>query len=77
MNLNTITVPLHRVYPHSSLITGPVVVGVRPTLPVTGISFILGNDLAGGKVKPDFWVIMVKRYWLPSLVFGSGPTQSS
>ena len=57
MELNTITVPLHQVYLRSSLITGPVVVGVRSTLPVTGLSFILGNDLAGGKVKPDLWVV--------------------
>ena len=32
-------------------------VGVRPTLSVTGVSFILGNDFAGGKVKPDLWVV--------------------
>ena len=57
VELNTITVPLHQVYVRSSLITGPVVVGVRSTLPVTGVSFILGNDLAGGKVKPDLWVV--------------------
>ena len=50
VELNTITVPLHRVYLRSSLITGPVVVGVRSTLPVTGVSFILGSDLARGKV---------------------------
>ena len=30
--------------------TGEVVVGVRQSLPVPGISLILGNDLAGGKV---------------------------
>lgn len=30
--------------------SGKVVVGIRPSLPVEGISFILGNDLAGGKV---------------------------
>ena len=34
----------------SDLITGRVVVGVRPSLPVEGVSFILGNDLAGGRV---------------------------
>ena len=49
--------PLHRVYLHSDLITGSVVVGIRPTLPVKRVSFVLGNDLAGGKVKPDLWVL--------------------
>jgi hypothetical protein len=34
----------------SDLVSGPVVVGVRPTLPLEGISLLLGNDLAGGKV---------------------------
>jgi hypothetical protein len=37
----------------SDLITGPVIVRVRPILPVQGVSLLLGNDLAGGKVVPD------------------------
>ena len=57
VELNTITIPLHKVCTHSDLITGPVVVGIRPTLPLKGVSFVLGNDLAGGKVKPDPWVV--------------------
>jgi len=43
-------VPLHRVYLDSDLVTGTVTVGVVPTLPVEGVSFLLGNDLAGDKV---------------------------
>ncbi|XP_035235565.1 uncharacterized protein LOC118206694 [Anguilla anguilla] len=43
-------VPLHAVCLKSDLVTGRVVVGVRPSLPVDGVSFILGNDLAGGRV---------------------------
>lgn len=35
------------------LITGPVIVSVRPTLPVHCVSLLLGNDLAGGNVIPD------------------------
>ena len=57
MQLSTVTVPLHSVYLHSDLIIGSVVVGIRPTLSVKGVSFVLGNDLIGGKVKPDLWVI--------------------
>ena len=37
----------------SDLVTGPVVVGVAPTLPVEGVSLFLGNDLAGEKVIAD------------------------
>ena len=57
VELNAMSVPLHKVYLHSDLVTGPVTVGVLPTLPVRGVSFILGNDLAGGKVKPDLCVV--------------------
>uniref|UniRef100_A0A671UEB7 Gypsy retrotransposon integrase-like protein 1 n=1 Tax=Sparus aurata TaxID=8175 RepID=A0A671UEB7_SPAAU len=43
-------VPLHTVHLDSKLVKGPVVVGVSPQFPISGVSFILGNDLAGGKV---------------------------
>ena len=45
-----VNVPLHKVNLVSDLVTGSVVVGTRPTLPIKGVSLILGNDLAGGKV---------------------------
>ena len=48
--MGAINVPLHTVYLHSDLVSGPVAVGLRPCLPVKGISLILGNDLAGNKV---------------------------
>lgn len=41
--------PIHRIHRQSDLVTDSVVVGVRPSLPVKGVSFILGNDLARGK----------------------------
>ena len=43
-------VPLHKANLVSDLVTGSVVVGTRPTLPIKGVSLLLGNDLAGGKV---------------------------
>lgn len=43
-------VPLHKVHLTSDLVTGDVIVGVRSSLPVPGVSFILGNDLARGNV---------------------------
>ena len=45
-----VNVPLHRIYLKSKLISGPVVVGTRPTLPMKGVALLLGNDLAGGRV---------------------------
>ena len=35
-----------------SLASGPVVVGVLPTLPVEGVTLLLGNGIAGEKVVP-------------------------
>ena len=37
----------------SNLINGNIVIGMRPSLPVEGISLILANDLAGEKPKDD------------------------
>lgn len=48
--MSTIKVPLHYVNLESQLVSGEVRVGVRPVLPIMGIDFILGNDLAGEKV---------------------------
>ena len=48
-----VNVPLHKVNLVSNLVTGSVVVGTRPTLPIKGVSLLLGNDLAGGKVVAD------------------------
>ena len=40
------------VHLHSPLLTGHVKVDVCPRLLISGVSFILGNDLAGGQVFP-------------------------
>ncbi|XP_061190377.1 uncharacterized protein LOC133198276 [Saccostrea echinata] len=53
VELGLVKVPLHVIDLKSDLVSGPVVVGVRPTLPVKGVSLLLGNDLAGGRVVPD------------------------
>ena len=46
-------VPLYNVELESVIVTGSVIVGVRPSILVKRVSFILGNDLAGGKVVPN------------------------
>ena len=38
-----VNVPLHKVNLVSDLVTGSVVVGTRPTLPIKGVSLLLGN----------------------------------
>ena len=53
IGMDIISVPLHRINLKSDLISGTVIVGVRPELPVKGVSMLLGNNLAGGKVLPQ------------------------
>ena len=50
VEMGVLEVPLHEVNIKSSLINGNIVIGMRPSLPVEGISLILGNDLAGERV---------------------------
>ena len=47
---NYTPVSLHNVYLSSNLVSGPVTLGVRPSLPFDGVHLLLGNDLAGDKV---------------------------
>ena len=46
-----VPVPLRRVVLKSGLVSGVVTVGVVPSLPIDGVDFLLGNDLAGDKVS--------------------------
>ena len=41
-----VNVPLHNIYLSSDLVSGPVAVGIRPSLPFKGVHLLLGNDLA-------------------------------
>ena len=50
VELGVVRVPLHAVHLESDLVSGPIAVGLRPSLPVKGISLILGNHLAGDKI---------------------------
>ncbi|KAE8287208.1 hypothetical protein D5F01_LYC15177 [Larimichthys crocea] len=42
--------PLYNLDLQTALVSGKVVVAICPYLPIDGVSFILGNDLAGGRV---------------------------
>ena len=57
VGLEVIRVPLHQIHLQSELISGSAVVGVRPKLPVKGVTLILGNDLAGNKVQSNLQVV--------------------
>ena len=46
----TVNIPLHHVNLSSDLVTGLVVIGIKPSLPFQGVHLLLGNDLAGDKV---------------------------
>lgn len=46
VGMKILQVPLHTVMLDSDLVQGQVAVGVRPALPVDGITFILGNGAA-------------------------------
>lgn len=52
MELGVIPVPRHTIMLECKFVRGPVVVGVRPALPLSGVSLILGNDLVGSTVWP-------------------------
>nr|XP_054769552.1 uncharacterized protein LOC129277391 [Lytechinus pictus] len=47
---NFMSVPLHKVDLKCDLVSGPVTVCVVPELPMEGVDFLLGNDLAGDRV---------------------------
>ncbi len=53
IGMDCISVPLHKMNLKTDLVSGTVTIGVRHELPVRGVSMLLGNDLAGGKVLPD------------------------
>ena len=57
IEMGFVSVPLHRVHLQCSLVAGVFRVGVRPSLPVKGVTFILGNDIAGGQVVPVLEVL--------------------
>ena len=59
VELGIFNVPLHKICLRSPLVNGPVVLRVRPSLPVQGVNLILGNDLAGGKVMANSHILQM------------------
>ena len=50
IELGVVSASLHVVNLKTDLVSGPVMVGTRPSLPLQGVKLILGNDLAREKV---------------------------
>ena len=46
-------VPLHNVFLSSDIVSGPVTLGIKSSLPFEGVQLLLGNDLAGDKVQSN------------------------
>ena len=61
VEMGVLEIPFHEVNIKSSLINGNIVIGMRPSLPVEGISLILGNGLAGERVMVDQRVVEKPR----------------
>ncbi|KAK0150744.1 hypothetical protein N1851_008151 [Merluccius polli] len=67
MGMNVLNVPLHKIRLFSDLFQGEAQVGVRPALPIEGVTMILGNGLVGARVWAD----------VPSVVVASVPLVKS
>ena len=59
--MGILKVPLYEVNIKSSLLNGNILIGMRPSLHVEGISLTLRNDLAGEKVMVDPRVVEKPR----------------
>uniref|UniRef100_A0A8C6KSI9 Gypsy retrotransposon integrase-like protein 1 n=1 Tax=Nothobranchius furzeri TaxID=105023 RepID=A0A8C6KSI9_NOTFU len=57
INGEPISQPLHRIFLSCDLARGYFDVAVCPTLPIAGVTLLLGNDVAGGNVVPPFQVL--------------------
>uniref|UniRef100_A0A671UCI0 Gypsy retrotransposon integrase-like protein 1 n=1 Tax=Sparus aurata TaxID=8175 RepID=A0A671UCI0_SPAAU len=53
IGMGFVPAPLHRIHVQSNLKTGFFRVAVRASFPIDGVDFIMGNDIAGGKVYPS------------------------
>ena len=60
------------VYVQSELITGYFPVSVCPELPIEGISFLMGNDIVGGKVTPSLEVLNAPQRLTVTVLRGLG-----
>lgn len=57
--MSFVPAPLHLIHVQSPLVSRFFSVGVRSCFPIDGVDFIMGNDIAGGKVYPVPEVVTV------------------
>ena len=53
--------PVHRIHVQSKLVNGFFPVAICPALPIRGVTFLMGNDIAGGKVTPALEVLDIPQ----------------
>lgn len=53
IEMGCVSRPLHNVHIQSKLVSGGFPVAVCPALPVSDVTMVLGNDIAGGRVVPS------------------------
>lgn len=49
--------PLHKAHIQTELVSGVFPITVCPALPISGVTMLLGNDIAGGRVVPSLEVL--------------------
>lgn len=59
IGMGFVPAPLHRIHVQTDLCSGFFSVAVRSDFPIEGVDFIMGNDIAGGKVYPSPEVVEV------------------
>lgn len=59
IEMSFVPAPLHHVHVQSKIVTGFFPVAVSTAFPIDGVYFIMGNDIAGGKVYPVSEVVNV------------------
>lgn len=68
IEMSFVSVPLHQIHLDCGLAKGVFKVGVCPSLPVRGVTFLLGNDIAGGRVMPVLEVLERPKIILPDVL---------
>lgn len=59
IEMGCVPAPLHYLHLKSGLVSGRLPVAILSRFPIDGVGFIMGNDLAGGKVYPAPEVVEV------------------
>ena len=62
VELGFISVPLHKIFLKSDLLSGYVTVGIRPNLPIKGLSNMMSLSILINKLELSFHLIILISY---------------